>query len=255
MALDKNRFGRNRLYHDLAHLWPVISPPEEYAEEAALCYHLLREKLGSGAHPILELGVGGGHNLSHFSGKLQVTAVDLSERMLAHSRRLNPEVEHLVGDMRSVRLGRTFKAVLIHDAISYMTTEPDLRATLETAALHLEPGGVIVVAPDWLRETFSGPKVFHSVHLTDDGLEVTHIEYIHDPDPRDTSMETIMLFMLRRRGEGGALTIEEDLHVTGLFPGETWTQLLRATGFEAERRSAPPWEDGSGGYLFVGVLG
>ena len=31
--------------------------------------------------------------------------------------------------MRNVRLGRTFDAVFVHDAIMYMTTEVDLRAT------------------------------------------------------------------------------------------------------------------------------
>jgi len=35
--------------------------------------------------------------------------------MLELSRTINPELEHLVGDMRTIRLGRTFDAVLIHD--------------------------------------------------------------------------------------------------------------------------------------------
>ena len=51
--------------------------------------------------------------------------------------------------MRSIRLGRTFKAVLIHDAISYMLTEGDLGDAFGTARAHLEPGGVLIVAPDW----------------------------------------------------------------------------------------------------------
>ena len=48
--------------------------------------------------------------------------------MLALSATLNPECEHLEGDMRTLRLGRTFDVVFIHDAISYLTTEDDLRA-------------------------------------------------------------------------------------------------------------------------------
>ena len=36
-----------------------------------------------------------------------MTLVDLSEEMLAVSRELNPECEHLQGDMRTLRLGRT----------------------------------------------------------------------------------------------------------------------------------------------------
>ncbi|MEE9261436.1 MAG: class I SAM-dependent methyltransferase, partial [Dehalococcoidia bacterium] len=184
---------RNRLYNDLAHLWPLFDPPEEYAQEAAFWRQALREKLGPGRHQVLELGVGGGHLLSHLTADVQATAVDISERMLAHSIELNPGVEHHVGDMRSIRLGRTFKAVLIHDAISYMLTEQDLRATFATARAHLKPGGVFITAPDWFRETFKGTSVSHRIACRD-GLELTFIEYEHDPDPGDTTIETIMFY-------------------------------------------------------------
>ena len=110
----------NRLYKDLAHLWPLLDPPEEYTEEASFWRQAIREKLGPGRHEVLELGVGGGHLLSHLTGDVQATAVDISPQMLAHSKALNPGVEHHLGDMRSVRLGRKFQAVLIHDAISYL---------------------------------------------------------------------------------------------------------------------------------------
>src|SRR5262245_15324138 len=39
--------------------------------------------------------------------------------------KLNPECEHIVGDMRSMQLDRTFDVVFIHDAIAYMTNESD----------------------------------------------------------------------------------------------------------------------------------
>jgi hypothetical protein len=35
--------------------------------------------------------------------------------------------------MRTVRLGETFDAVLVHDAISYMTSEADRLSVFETA--------------------------------------------------------------------------------------------------------------------------
>ena len=125
------------MYNDLAYLWPIISPPEDYTEEAGYWRRAIRETLGEGRHHVLELGVGGGHNLSHLTADFQATAVDVSPRMLEISRTLNPDVEHHLGDMRTVRLGRTFDAVLIHDAVSYMLTEDDLRATFATARAHL----------------------------------------------------------------------------------------------------------------------
>ncbi|HZA25181.1 MAG TPA: class I SAM-dependent methyltransferase, partial [Dehalococcoidia bacterium] len=139
---------QNRMYHDLAHLWPVVSPPEEYAVEAWHLREVIHNRLGPGSHTLLELGVGGGHILSHLTSDFQAVAVDLSENMLSLSRELNPGVAHHLGDMRSVRLAQTFDVVLIHDAINYMLTESDLQAAFETARAHLRPGGVLVTAPD-----------------------------------------------------------------------------------------------------------
>ena len=170
--------------------------------------------------------------------------------MLANSIRLNPGVEHHVGDMRTVRLGRTFKAVLIHDAISYMLTEADLRATFATARAHLEPGGVFITAPDWFRETFTGTRVSHRIRQKDD-LELTFIEYVHDPDPRGTTIESIFFYIVK---EEDGLRIEQDRHVMGLFPEHRWIELMTEAGFKVEKRPYPVHEYGHEGYLLTGVL-
>jgi len=240
----------NRLYHDLAELLPLVSPPKDYAEEARLWRNLLREKLGPGRHSVLELGVGGGFNLSHLTGEFEATAVDLSAEMLALCRQLNPGVGLHLGDMRTVRLGRTFAAVLIHDAISYMQTEDDLRATFATAAAHLESGGVFITSPDFFRETFYSPRVEHFTH-SDGETELTYLEYAHDPDPADTTIELIMFYLIRRRGE---LRIEQDRHTFGLFPRATWKRLLEEAGFRVEDRQYHLGPDRCPYVLLVGTL-
>ena len=240
---------QNRLYYELAHLWPLISPPEEYADDAQHWYAALRQKLGPGRHRILELGVGGGHNLWHLTPEFDATAVDISEKMLALSMRLNPEVEHHVGDMRTVRLGCGFKAVLIHDAICYMLTEDDLRATFATSKAHLESGGVLIVAPDWFRETFEGTTVLHWTRRKD-GLELTCIEYLHDPDPGDTTIESIFFYILE---ESGKISVEQDRHITGLFSFDAWLRLMEEAGFWVEIKRYPAYDGGYGGYLLVGT--
>ena len=238
------------MYDEFAHLWPLISGPEGYAEEAAHWRNALREKLGPGRHEILELGVGGGSNLSHLTRYFQATAVDISEKMLAHSVRLNPDVEHHVGDMRSFRLDKKFKAVIIHDAIAYMLTESDLRATFATARAHLEPGGIFITAPDWYRETFTGTKLYHKSSCGG-GLELTYVEYDHDPDPSDTTIESVFIYLQK---ENGDLRIEQDRHITGLFPLDTWLGLISEAGFDVEKRPYNVHDDGHQGYLLIGVL-
>ena len=240
----------NRMYGDLAHLWLLVTPPEDYVKEAEYWRAALRSKLGPGRHEILELGVGGGNNLSHLTRDFEATAVDLSEAMLEHSRRLNPGVEHHVGDMRSIRLHRKFDAVIIHDAISYMQTEDDLKAAFATAAAHLDPGGLFITAPDWFSETFSGPLVNHSVR-SDGERELTYIEYDYDPDPSDTTMESIMFYLIRENGE---LRIEQDRHVFGLFPRETWRRLIDQAGLEVEILPVDLTDDPRQNEMLVGTL-
>ena len=218
--------GRHRLYGDLAFLWPLMSPPDEYRDEAHYWRRALRQRLGPGRLRILDLGAGGGHNLHHLAREFDATAVDLSEGMLAHSQRLNPGVAHHVGDMRTVRLGETFDAVLVHDAIAYMITEADLRAVFATARAHLRPGGLLIVAPDYYTETFVAPYVDHVTHR-DAETELTYVEYSTDPDPTDTSIETVFVFFIRR---GGELRVEVDRHTTGLFPMAAWERLLARSG-------------------------
>jgi hypothetical protein len=41
--------------------------------------------------------------------------------MLALSMTVNPECEHIEGDMRTLRLGHTFDAVFLHDAVMSLT--------------------------------------------------------------------------------------------------------------------------------------
>ena len=237
----------NRLYADLAHLWPLMSPPEDYADEGECWRGELRKRLGPGKARILELGTGGGHLLRHIADGFEATAVDLSEGMLVHSRRLNPDVTHHVGDMRTVRLGETFDAVLIHDAIDYMTTEDDLRAAFATARAHLRPGGLLLTAPDDYVETYTPPRIWHQTQRKA-GSELTFVEYSWDPDPNDTQVETVYVFFFH---ESGALRVEVDRHTTGLFPIATWERLLMESGFEPERTDYPYSENGSEAYLWI----
>src|SRR5215471_6122231 len=143
-----------RLYTELADWFHLLTAPADYAEEAAEYARVLEGACDGPITTLLELGSGGGNTASHLKARYACTLTDLSEQMLAVSRSLNPECEHLPGDMRTLRLGRVFDAVLVHDAVDYMTGEDDLRQVIETAFAHCRPGGLGVFVPDYLAETF-----------------------------------------------------------------------------------------------------
>ena len=166
-----------------------------------------------------------------------MTLVDFSTEMLQISRELNSECEHLQGDMRTVRLGKQFDAVFIHDAISYLTTENDLRQAIQTAYLHCRPGGAVLLCPDYTKETFS-PMTAHGGHDRGDrGLR--YVEWIRDTDPNDNVYTMDMAYLLR---EGENVQCRLDRHLLGLFTEVTWLQLLREAGF-AGRKISHTWSD------------
>lgn len=219
------RGGEPRLYGELAGWFHLLTPPEEYAEEAALYRGLLDG--ATTVRTVLELGSGGGNNASHLKAHYEMTLTDPSERMLALSRAINPECRHLVGDMRTVRLDERFDAVFVHDAVDYMTTLEDLLAAMETAYAHLSTGGVALFAPDHIRDTFEPSTDHGGTDAGDRGLR--YLEWTWDPDPSDSTYVADYAYLLR---EGTEVIVEHDRHVCGLFAREEWLAALRETGFE-----------------------
>jgi SAM-dependent methyltransferase len=218
-----------RLYDELAPWWPLLSPPAEYLEEATFYGNELKQACDGRCRTVLELGSGGGNNASHLKADFDMVLVDLSPGMLAHSRALNPECEHVEGDMRTIRLGRQFDAVFVHDAVCYMTTGADLRRAIETAYLHCRPGGSALFAPDHVRENFA-PSTDHGGHDGPDRA-LRYLEWTWDPDPTDTTYTVDYAYVLR--GPDGSTRVEWDRHVEGLFPRGDWLRLLADAGFEA----------------------
>jgi SAM-dependent methyltransferase len=221
----------SKLYNELAIWWPLLSPPEDYADEASFFRQVFVDS-GLPAEPtLLELGCGGGSNAFHLKTLFaQVMLTDISPGMLAMSRSLNTECEHLEGDMRTLRLNRQFDAVFIHDAIDYMTSLPDLRQALETAFIHCKPGGIALFVPDHMRETFE-PSTDHG-GTDGDHRGLRYMEWTYDPDESDSTYTTDYVYLLREGNQPAQ--VEHDLHTCGVFPRAEWLRLLGEVGFQAE---------------------
>jgi SAM-dependent methyltransferase len=246
--------GEYRLYQELADWWPLISPPGEYAAEAAYLARLFGAAPIE-VHAVLDLGSGGGHVAVHLKDRLDLTLVDLSAGMLAVSRRLNPECAHRQGDMRTIRLGRMFDAVLVHDAVDYVTDAGDLRQLIATAFAHCRPGGMAVFVPDYTAETFQG-GTGGGGSTGADGRQGSFREWTWDPDPADEWIQVEYEFTLR--AADGTVQVVREAHRLGAFRRETWLRLLAGAGFEPEARFAGQSQAGSGtgagmpAHLFIG---
>jgi SAM-dependent methyltransferase len=234
MACVSDAPGEYRLYTELAQWWPLISPRAEYAEDAAR----LAEAFSSAARPVrevLDLGSGGGHVAAHLKARLAMTLVDISEPMLAVSRELNPECAHVQGDMLTVRLGRGFDAVLVHDAADYLDGEAQLRQVAETAFEHCRPGGVAVFAPDHVADTFR-PASGGGGGSDGTGRQASFREWTSDPDPADGWILAEYEFTLRTADN--RVTVIREAHRLASFPSEAWRRALEAAGFDPVRTAS-----------------
>jgi SAM-dependent methyltransferase len=236
-----------RLYRELARWFHLLTAPPDYAEEAAFYRKTLLEACDRPPRTLLELGSGGGNNASHLKADFEMTLVDLSAEMLEVSRALNPECEHIRGDMRSVRIGRVFDAVFVHDAVSYLTREVDLRQAMETAFVHCAQGGVALFAPDHIRENFT-ERTSHGGH-DGDGRSLRYMEWVWDPDPSDQTYIADFAYLLRDGDD--SVRVEQDRHVLGLFGRQDWLGWLSETGFQP--KVIPTGEGPPGSEIFVGV--
>jgi SAM-dependent methyltransferase len=226
--MEQNR-SSPKLYSDFALWWPILSIPEDYAEEAAFYKDLIETYSPREVVNILELGSGGGNNASHLKTFYRLTLVDKSPSMLDVSRDLNPECEHILGDMRSIRLGKKFDAVFIHDAVVYMTDEADLRLAIRTAFEHCKPRGVCLFAPDCTRDSFK-PSNGHGGHDIGN-RSMRYLEWTWDPDPSDSTYVIDFDYLFRK--EDNTIQCEYDRHICGLFTREEWLRFITDTGFEA----------------------
>lgn len=239
-----------RLYGDLADWWTLLSAPEEYAEEAEFYRRLMVESADGPVRTVLELGSGGGNNASHLKAHFEMTLVDRSAAMQRQSKKLNPDLEHVLGDMRDVRLKREFDAVFVHDAVSYITSLDDLRRVMQTARVHCRAGGVVIFCPDFVRETYR-PATRHGGHDGDDGRALRYIEWDRPVAPDATTYVSDMVYAL---AEGDNLRAVHDRHVCGLFSETDWLRLLTETGFHPRREVLELEEEFEAGWwIFVGT--
>ncbi|MCP4600028.1 MAG: class I SAM-dependent methyltransferase [Proteobacteria bacterium] len=242
-----------RLFTDMSHLWPLLSPPDYYVPEAHSVDRVLSSKLKvENRRPrLLEMGAGGGHTLHHLADHYDIVALDLSEGMLKNCKNLNPNVETVIGDMRTARLDRDFDAVLIHDSVDYLLDQSEVLQTLETASIHLCPGSIILVAPTYVSETFIEHDAEHD-HHSDGETDLTYFTYVHRLENARNKVETILVYLIRQEGK---VRIVEDRNVGGLFSTDEWIELLNQTGFDVELDHLIPPEDESdpGVPMFIGI--
>jgi len=145
-----------------ASYYDLLYQDKDYAAEAEYVSSHIRNSAPD-ATRILELGCGTGAHAEYLARMgYTVHGVDMSEAMLvrAESRRallppdLAARMSFSMGDVRTVRTGKTYDAVIsLFHVMSYQNSNEDLAAAFATAKVHLENNGV------FLFDFWYGPAV------------------------------------------------------------------------------------------------
>ena len=206
-----------------------------YIADLALWEELAAQATG----PILELGAGTGRVALELVGHgHEVVALDSSEPLLAALRERASagrlELEIVVGDVRSFRLGRRFATVIAPMQFVHLMRGPGERAEmLATVAAHLAPGGVFAAAlldDEAVSGQMTGPPPLPDVREVDGwvysslpvevadvvgGIEVRRLRQAVSPHGElDEHTDSIRLDTIG----AGDLEIEAAMH--GLVPRE-----------------------------------
>ena len=137
--------GVRSLLYDQPALYDAVFPDAAEAE-LEMCLTAFA-RFGAGPpRSVLDLGCGTAMNLERLARTVpDCWGVDVQEVSVAYARSVRPHLTLRVGDMRSVRLGRTFDVVTCFgNALSYALTDADLARVAATFAAHVHPGALLI---------------------------------------------------------------------------------------------------------------
>jgi len=210
------------LFADYARYYDLLYKDKDYESEADYVAGMIR-CFHPTARSVLELGSGTGIHAIHLAKKgYEVTGVEISTDMIGiarskaspHSHSPNPAF--FQGDIRTVRLNRTYDTIIaIFHVMSYQTTNADIVAAFATVREHLGTGGI------FLFDVWYGPAVLTErptvriKRMADEGTAITRIA---EPvmKPNENLVEVHYQVFVEDRGNAAVKMLQET-HVMRYF--------------------------------------
>jgi ubiquinone/menaquinone biosynthesis C-methylase UbiE len=211
-------YDRSALYYDTIYSW------KNYEKESKRIHELIQIHKKTTGNTLLDVACGTGSHIAYLKERYTVEGLDLNPEMLKLARKKHPEIIFHRGDMCSFHLGKHYDVVTcLFSAIGHVKTRMRLRKAVRQMALHLKPGGLLIVEP-W---------------FTPDQWQVGHIVANFVDQPK---------FKLARIGTSkrrGRLSVNDQYHLVaspagveyfveiyemGLFTHEKYLQSFQGAG-------------------------
>ncbi len=140
MREERKKVFWSLLYRE-PHLYDLVFPGTDETM-GAMVRTAIGRYLPSMPRSMLDMGCGTGRHLESFAGTIpECYGVDLLESNITYARSMRAGITFQVGDMRTIRLARTFDLVTcLGNVLSYALSDRDLTETVSTFA-HMLMGG------------------------------------------------------------------------------------------------------------------
>jgi SAM-dependent methyltransferase len=223
------------MFEHTAHLYDLIyeASGKDYASESAALDALIRERKPR-ARTLLDVACGTGAHLAHLRERYEVIGVDLDPAMVQEARRHLGSDVVFQGDMRSLRLGTTFDAVLcLFSSIGYVRGTDELDAAVASMAAHLNPGGVLIV-DGWVRPDAWRDGIWGAIDTAeDDDVKVVRVSR----SSREGSLTRLEMHHLVATPEGIEHVV--DHHELTLFEPGSYEDAFERAGLRTEVVAGP----------------
>jgi SAM-dependent methyltransferase len=134
------------VFKEYSHYYNLLYKDKNYVGEADYIDSLIQKHSLTHSHTVLNLGCGTGKHDNLLAEKgYKMTGVDFSTDMLDIARDNYPNIDFHEGDIRTLKLNKTFDVVLsLFHVISYQTLNKDIYDAFLTAKQHLKVGGIFI---------------------------------------------------------------------------------------------------------------
>ena len=186
---------------------------------------------------VLEAACGTGAYAARLRERFRMSCLDISEGLIAVSRKKNPDVPHVVADMADFTLGdfgadEPFDAlVCLFGSVGYLLTAERVRAALRCFAEAVRPGGAVIVEPWLAPETFK-PGFSWLDTYQDDDVKLARASYSSVREEAGAKYSILDFeWVVTRTGVG--LDRFSERHELWLCPREVMAEAFRAAGLRA----------------------
>jgi len=221
---------KQMLYKELAKYYDLVYSKKDYKKEAGSLRKLIKKYKRSKGNKLLEFACGTGGHIQYLLKYFNYTGVDLNEEMLKIAKEKVPGAVFKKGNMITAKLNTKFDVILcLFSSIGYVKTYPNLKKTLKNFYDHLNPGGIVIFEPWFMKKSFFPGSPHMDVY---NGADIKIARGSTSKVKGNLSTLYMCYLVVERNKE---IRYVSEKHELGLFEPNKTLKIMKEIGFKPQR--------------------